>query len=224
MAARILLATATLLAQIRPHGTQPRSRPEDYSVHVRAGVAVVAAEYLVRSFQGRGGTFVAPDHLVVEVAVFPDPYQRVKLNAGQFSLRVNGARQPLLPEPPSLVGASLRYADWEHRPTVVAGAGVGSGSVILGRPPASERFPGDPRPGRERLPQPPRAPDAKAPVEREPAPQPDEVAVESALPEGEHAGPVSGYLYFLFKKKPKSVRSLELLWHGEGGPVSLRLL
>lgn len=222
MAARFLLATATLLAQISPHGTQPRSSPEEYPAQARAGAAVIAAEYLVRSFQGRGQTFVAPDYLVVDVAVFPEPYRRIKVNAGQFSLRVNGAKRPLLPQPPFMVAASLRYADWEQRPTIVAGAGVGSGGVILGRPPVSERFPGDPRPGRERLPQPPRAPESG--VQLEPLPRADEVAVESALAEGEHAGPVSGYLYFLFKKKTKSVRSLELLWHGEGGPVSLRLL
>lgn len=225
MALRLALATgALLLAQVAPLGTRPRSRPEEYPVHKQAGNAVLAAEYLVRSFQGRGQSFLAPDYLVVEVAIFPAPFQRIKINSGQFSLRINGSKRPLLPQPPFMVAASLRYADWEQRPTVVAGAGTGSGGIILGRPPASERFPGDPRPGRERLPAPPRAPEAGAPVEREEPARADEVVVETALPEGEHTGPVSGHLYFLFKKKTKSVRSVELIWNGPGGPVSLRLL
>ncbi len=221
---RLALAAGVLLAQIAPVGTRPRSRPEEYTVYKHAGNAVIAAEYLVRSFQGRGQSFLAPDYLVVEVAIFPAPAQRIKVNAGQFSLRINESKRPLLPQPPFMVAASLRYADWERRPTIVAGAGTGSGGIILGRPPVSERFPGDPRPGRERLPEPPRAPQTATPLEREAPARADEVVVETALPEGEHTGPISGHLYFLFKKKTKSVRSVELIWNGPEGPLSLRLL
>jgi hypothetical protein len=47
---------------------------------------------------------------------------------------------------------------------------------------------------------------------------------EYALPEGSTASPVSGYLYFAFKGKPASIRSLELVYKKTGGnEVTLRL-
>lgn len=88
-----------------------------------------------------------------------------------------------------------------------------------------ERFPGDPRPGRTRLPAPSKAPppDYGAGVDREEPLRADEAVAESALREGEASGPFSGYLYFPFKGKTKSIRSLELLYQGPAGSATLRL-
>ena len=62
--------------------------------------------------------------------------------------------------------------------------------------------------------------------EEKPPAEPVEVSIaRSALPEGPTHGPVSGYLFFAFKGKTKSIRSLELLYSSPDGSreATLRL-
>jgi hypothetical protein len=209
------LALWTAAAQ---NGTRPKDKPTDYPAHTTSDQVVLGAEYLVHSVPGAGETYFVPNYLVVEVACFPAKGARPNLQAGQFTLRINGKRDVVFPQAPSFVAASLKYPDWERRPRLVGEAGP----VIIGRPERVERFPGDPRPGRTRLPEPPRAPDTGSP--REPAMSAEELVVDAALPEGEAAGPVSGYLYFAYRGKTKKIKSLELLWSGGEEPVVLELL
>lgn len=42
--------------------------------------------------------------------------------------------------------------------------------------------------------------------------KPEELVVQTALPEGSRRGPVSGYLYFAYKGKTASIKTLELLY------------
>src|SRR5262249_1062928 len=120
--------------------------------------------------------------------------------------------------------ASVKYSDWERRPGVEASAGLGNTGVIIGRPRQTERFPGDPTSNR-RLPAPPRAPEdqERSGVERPPPATPDEIISSTALPEGEIAGLVGGYLYFPYKLKMSTVKAVELLYHAAGCDVSLKL-
>ena len=205
-------------------GTVTKKTAAEYPVQATLPSVSIGAEYLVRSVSGRSQTFFIPDYLVVEVAVFPSPGQSLAISSRHFSLRVNGSKGALSPQSPGFVAAALKYPDWERRRTVEAIAGTGSGGVILGRPPATERFPGDPMPGRTRLPPPPRAPEPenRSGVEKEPV-RAEDVIAESVLPERETSLPISGYLYFPFKGKTKSIRSLELLYQGPAGNAPLRL-
>jgi len=115
-----------------------------------------------------------------------------------------------------MVAASLKYPDWERRPNLEAEAGVGNAGVIVGRPQTAERFPGDPRPAQQRLPRPPQAPppENRSGLEKPEPVKADELALSAALPEGSARGPVSGYLYFAWKGKPGSIKSLELIYQG----------
>jgi hypothetical protein len=144
---------------------------------------------------------------------------------GQFSLRLNGKKTALLPQPAAFVAAALRYTDWEYSRRVELGASRGDSGVILGRPNEQERFPGDGS-GRRRLPNPPRVPNPvdNSGIEREPKPTADQVALSTALPEGETRGPVSGHLYFAHKGKTRSIRKVELLYNGPNGTATLPLL
>ena len=222
---RALVAAALAVSPVSAAGVEPRSDAAEYPVHAKVESLAIGAEYLVHSVSGQGQTYVAPDYLVVEVAVFPLKPGEFTLSAGNFSLRINGKKIPLLPQTPGIVAASLKYPDWEDRPRVEAGAGIGDAGVILGRPQPVERFPGDTRPGRARLPAPPRAPTQEDPsgLGNSRPVSAEEVVVESALPEGEFRGPVAGCLYFAYKGKTKSIRSLELLYSGPAGPAALRL-
>jgi hypothetical protein len=206
-------------------GTTPKPQPADYPAHAQLGQVALGAEYLGRSFFVRGQSFFTPDYLVIEVAVYPAKGERLAISSGQFTLRLNGKKQLLFAQSPGFVAASLKYPDWERRGTLEVTGGVGDTGVILGRPERVERFPGDPRPGQTRLPAPPKAPAPQDPsgLEKEPPVSADEGVVEAALPEGQAAGPVSGYLYFAYKGKLKSIRAIELLYEGPGGKGGLHL-
>ena len=225
MAPRTILLAAALGAAACAAGAEPKPRAEDYRSHGAAGGVAIGAEYLVRSLPSAGEMFFVRDYLVVEVAVYPARNSPVLVAHSHFTLRLNGRKQALFPQTPGIVAASLKYPDWEHRPALTASAGAGDAGVIIGRPRTAGRFPGDPRPGRERLPEAPRVPGPQNPggIERAERQQPDAAAVSAALPEGEATSPVSGLLYFAYRGKTKAVKKVELIYAGEAGNLTLRL-
>ena len=170
---------------------------------------------MVHSFTGRKQTFVARDFLVVEVALFAGPGERLEVSDGHFTLRMN-KKTTLTASAPSFVAASLKYPDWQPRPTLEAGVGVGNGEVILGRPAQVERFPGDQLP-RARL---PRAPEQDHGVERQESVRAEEIVLETALPEGNVLPPVSGFLYIHTWGR---WRGYGLLYSGPAGSGVLKL-
>jgi hypothetical protein len=210
-----LCAAALVPAQ----GTNPKPTPADYPVHAEVGSMVVGAEFMVHSFSRGEQTYIVQEYLVVEVALFPPKGTRVNVEPGKFSLRINGKRIALLPQAPSMVAASLNHPEWQQRPGASADIGMGGVGVGLGHPRQTAPFPG--APPEQRLPQPPRTPDADNPggVQKEPV-KPEELLAQTALPEGVHGGAVSGFLYFAHKGKTSSIKSLELLY--EGAVLKLR--
>jgi hypothetical protein len=183
-------------------------------------LAGVTAEFQVRSISSGGHMFVSEDHIVVEVTVTPPDKKEIPVAHSHFTLRMNGKKRLLLPQPPQFVAAAFKHPDW-HRQT---GLTAQAGPVILGGPQISERFPGDPNPGRRRLPRPPGAPEAenRSGVEKEEI-RPEELVVQAALPEGPASLPVKGYLYFAYRGKMKKIKSLELIYTGPTGDTAIRL-
>ncbi len=205
-------------------GTEPKPIAAEYPAHGLAGGVGIGAEYLVRSFSGRSQTFFARDHLVVEVALYPAPNESLQVSSSQFTLRIN-KKELIAAQGAEFVAAGFKYPDWEIRPRLEGMAGAGNGGVIVGRPEPRERFPGDPTPGRTRLPPRPRAPDPDhTGSETQPPARAEDVVIESALRDGEFSAPVSGYLYFPYKGKTKSIRAVELLYRGTSHTLTLRLL
>jgi hypothetical protein len=224
----VLLTAVSGLAQTDPRGlagTDPKPKPDDYPAHATAEKISLGAEYMVRSVQRHNRTFFARGYLVVEVALYPSKGEALAVSSNHFTLRVNGKKRVLFPQSAGFVAASMKYPDWERRPTVLAGGGLGNTGVIIGGPPIAERFPGDPRPPQTRLPRQPRAPEMedRSGIEREEPVSVDEVVVHGALPEGEISEPVGGYLYFAYKKKTKSIRTLDLIYQSSAGTATLRL-
>ena len=190
------------------------------------GTTGVAAEYLVHSIPAGTQTFIASDYLVVEVGVYPAPGEPIEMGTSTFKLRLNGKKEIISAEGPGFVAASVKYPEWEQRKNVEVQGGIGDTGVVLGRPPVVGRFPGDPTPQQSRL---PRAPTAPPPgdrngIEKEEPARVEEVIAQKALPEGRAEKPVSGYLYFRYRGKMKSIKSLELIYNGKSGPVTLKLL
>jgi hypothetical protein len=189
-------------------GTDPKPKAEDYEVHAKLKQLEIGAEYMVYSFSGHGQTFLATDHLVVEVALFPPKGETVMASAAGFSLRVDG--KVLRPSTPQMVAAAMQRTEWRQPHGVQATAGMGNADVILGGPPRQT----PPYGGTTRTPAPPRAPE---PGNRSGLPPPekvraDELVVEVALPQGEFSRPVSGFVYFPFQGKASKIRSVELIY------------
>lgn len=91
--------------------------------------------------------------------------------------------------------AAMAHPDWEaERPGIEATAGAGNARVTLGAPPQVPK------------------PDPPGGIERQPAKGADEIAVEAALPEGKNRAPVSGFLYFIYTGRTRSIKQVELLY------------
>ncbi len=214
---RTILALAfAATAWAQATGTTPKPKPDGYPAHSRAGDVAIAAEYLMHTLPSGTRQFVIPKYLVIEVAIYPPRAGAVEVANTMFSLRVNG-RKELRPHSPEMAAYSVRYAEQNQQRGIQAAAGP----VVIGRAPRSERFPGDPSADREppvaRVPQP-----AHGGVERqEPETAPEAIA-RTAFPDVRATGPVSGFLFFEFQGKMKSIESLELVFHsGEGAIVRL---
>ena len=199
-------------------GVPPRTVPEDFPVHQKSARLVIGAEFMVHSFGRDSERYVNEDYLTVEVGIYPANRNPVLISPSQFTLRVNGKKEVLIPAAPSQVAASLKYPDWEERPRLEAQAGP----VSIGRPQSAPRFPGDNRPNENRLPPPPQA--SSDPALAEPTHiAPSVLVKEVALVQGEHKFPAGGYLYFPYRGKIKSIRELDLVYNNGTESITLRL-
>lgn len=214
----VLALSHALLAQ-----DAPRSKVSGYPAHAKLPAMEIGAEYLLNSIALDKGMYIAKDHLVLEVAIFPSTQAGVNVASSQFTLRVNN-KTILYPDSPGAVASSLKYPDWQTRPTMTAEAGVGNGSVILGAPPPVARFPGDRRADRPPVPRVPEPPDPTGQPKAADQPIETQIAI-AALPEGPSQKPVKGLLFFGFSGKTKSIKTLDLIYDGgeSGQKTSINL-
>ena len=218
---RVFTALALLSAFCLFGETEHKDKATDYPFHAMAGKVAIGADYLIHSIPAGNQTLLAKDFLVIEVAVFPAFAQPVTIDGNTFTLRLNGAKFPLAPSAPGFVIASLKYPDWEPHPTSQVSGGVGNAGVTMG-PPTIARFPGDPNAGHP-LPRGPSAEERNG-VERVDPESAEEVINRTALVEATIDHPMSGFLYFRYKGKIKSLKSVELIYQTKDGSVILKLL
>jgi hypothetical protein len=203
-------------------GTEPKPKAEDYEVHAQAKDAAVGAEFTVHSFSRGEQMFIAKDYLVVEVAIYPPKGMTFDVHNSDFTVRVNGKKPLLEAQTPASVVSDMQHPEWKQPGGVTAGAGAGVGNtgVTIGGPPVnSSPFPGSPPPGTKTYPPVEIPRDNPSGVTKEPV-RPDELLFETALVEGPHHSAVSGFLYFPFRGKVSSIKTLELLY--EDAVLNLR--
>ena len=194
-------------------GTETKPKVEDYEVHGQAQNLAIGAEYTVHSYSRGEQMFIAQDYLVVEVALFTPKGANFEVSHADFSLRING-KQVLGAADPQMVVEAMKHPEFRQpSPNAQVAGGVDNRGVIIGGPPRnSNLFPGSPVPGT-----PPAYPPVEIPrddpsgVRKEPV-DPYDVLLATALVEGQHHAATSGYLYFPFKGKTKSLKTLELLY------------
>lgn len=205
-----------------PSGSKPRPKPADYEVQAHLPDADLGVDYLVQSVPNGEDSLVVDDYLVVEIAVYPKSHEGATVNVARLGLRLNGKKDVVLAQAPAAVISSIKYEGSALRPRAMATAGVGDTGIILGRPTPVERFPGDPRVASGRLPPRPEAPANPAGVKRVGI-SPAETIQTLSLPEGQTKHPVSGYVYFPYTGKLKSLKSVELLIQSDSDPIVVRL-
>ncbi len=204
------ILVACCASAVLAQGTDPKPKVEDYDAHTQARSAAIGGEFMIHSFSGRGQMYIVNDYLVVEVAIYPPKGQGLLVDYTAFQLRLNGKR-PILPQPPSMVASSLQHPEWNYPRGVQAGGGLGNVGVILGGPKQSPTPYPTPEPTPPRVPRAP-APDNPSGIDREPPVPADQLLLQTALPEGKHQSAVSGFLYFPWKGKAGSLKTVELLF------------
>jgi hypothetical protein len=205
-----LLSCGASSALAQGAGTDPKKNAEEYDVHGHSGDVAIGAEFMIHSFSGQGQMYMVKDFLVVEVALFPPKDATITVNQGRFALRVNGKRPELVPAAPQMIATMMQHPEWDTGPRLEGGGGMGPAGVVLGRPRPSE-VPGGQHPPVPTQPRAP-APDPPGGIEPEPRIQAPELVLQTALPQGPHKGPISGFLYFPYKGRSASIKSVELLY------------
>jgi hypothetical protein len=203
----VLVALPALLSG-QSSGTTPKPKAADYPAQTGAGELALGAEYLVHSLPAGTGNFFLEKYLVVEVAIYPPAGRAIDVAAGMFTLRIFGKKkQELRAATPEMVAYAVEQGDFGRQTGMQASAGP----VVIGGSPRVPRFPGDPTAPQPRTP--PVPSQTPGGVERAaPATAPEAIR-ETALPEGPAKGPVSGYLFFPYTAKTKSIESAHLVFH-----------
>lgn len=197
------LSASPLLAQTPPAAPEKveyqqvsaRSAPADYQAQAKAGEYTIAADFVSHAIPTPDGTFKSDDYVAVELAVFGPKDSKLRIAFSDFSLRINDRKMPIPGQPNGAVLRSLSDPEW-NPPKV--------------EDDKSKRNPGDP---------PPIAPKMPFALRRT-----MELKVQkAALPEGERELPVAGLLFFPHRGKDDSIHSVEVLYTGPAGPVTLKI-
>lgn len=186
----------------RKGGMPPRAAPGEYQSQAKAGTLTVAAEFMGHSVPTPDAIYMTEDYVVVEVGLFGPPEARATLSTTDFSLRINGRKMAAPSQPFELVAKSLKDPEWEpsskaetqSKTSLGTGGRAGDSS-----PPAAPKMPPELR----------RAMNQR--VQR------------TTMLEGDRALPQAGLLFFEYRGKPQSMRSLDLIYSGSAGSAVLAL-
>ncbi len=199
----VIISLLTPLALLT--GADGRAKATDYPAHGESADVAIGAEYLVHSYSSGREMLMAPDFLVVDTAVYPKQ-GAFTVHQTDFRLRITPAKgEPFLLEAqaPQFVGLGGPYP------------GLGAGGARQPRYPGS---PGGSQPG------PTQTPDSPDGQNQPQAPETQgQVAVRTALPEGEYHSAQAGFLFFPFSGKTKKLKRMDLIYKAAGGEVVVNL-
>lgn len=218
--ARLFVAGMLLAAAVFSREIPLKEGSTQYLAHADLAQHVsIGADFLGRYLPVPGTTVYSDEYLFVEVAFFGAKGITAEFKPDQFWLVVNGAS--LTPQPPGAVTLWNGALEMSPRPQVVGGK-VDDGTIEIGGPSRTPRFPGDDpaHTPRDPVPQVPVDP-SNGQVKK--TQTPDEAVRSSELPQGAHALPVGGYLFFAYEGKLKKIKHAELHYKGPLGEATLKL-
>lgn len=203
--AQILSAQPADLAKAQ-QGLPARATPADYQTQAKAGQITIGAEFTGHGLPTAQQPLNSEDYVAVEVGLFGPPDARLLIGAGDFSLRINGRKELVPGQPWGLVAKGVKDPDWIS-PDAVPGESKSKGSVSGG---GGGQGAGNP---------PPLPPKVPIDVLR----NWQSAVRNAALAQGDRALPQAGLLFFPYRGKTTSIRSLELVYEGPAGTVSFSL-
>jgi len=182
----------------------PRAGPADYQGHAQAGDVTIAGEFWAHAVPTPDVQLTTEDYVVVEVGVFGPADKRLKLSYADFSLRINGKKNPARAEAYTLVLKSVKDPNYDAPELAQSKSGGGTSISTNGKGGSDSG---------STLP----------PVVHIPLPLERAIALrvqKAALPEDEHVLPQAGLIFFPHRGK---VQSVELIYAGPAGKATLAL-
>jgi hypothetical protein len=178
----------------------PRVAPTEYQVQGKVGDYTIAADFDEHSVPTPDGTFTSEEYVVVEAAIFGPAGAKIKLALEDFSLQINDRKAPLPSQAYALLFHSLSDPEWQppkpkddEKPSKT---GINTGGQNEEKPP------------------PPKMPrDLRRAMEQK--------VLKVAMPEGDRPTPVAGLLFFQYRGKAKTIKTMELIYKGAAGTVSI---
>lgn len=164
----------------------------------------IAAEFAGHFVPTLQGNLTTEDYVVVETGIFGPPDAHVQLFVGDFSLRINGKKTALPSLPYGMVTKSLKDPDWE--PPAAAESSKSKTSVNTGGGGGQDKDP---------------PPPVHIPIEVQRAME--QRTQKASLPEGDRTVPVAGLVFFQYSGRTQGIRSIELIYKGSAGNVTLQL-
>ncbi len=184
-------------------GLPPRATPTDYQAQGTAGQITIGAEFAGHSVPTPDGPLSTEDFVVVEAGFFGPPGAKLQLTEGDFSLRINGNKKTIASEPYGVVVDNVKDPEWvppeapKQSKTSIGGSS-GGGAADNG-PPTPPKVPFE--------------------VQRKLSMR----VRKASMPVGDRTLPEAGLLYFKYRGKEKGIHSIELIYSGAAGPVTLTL-
>src|SRR5271165_1313999 len=96
-------APATPAQTVEVKGIAPRSSPAEYQTAVKVGQYTLAVDFDANGVPTSDGVFSTEEYIVFEVALYGPPGSHALLQLGDFSLRMNGKKQPTPAQPYTFV-------------------------------------------------------------------------------------------------------------------------
>ena len=189
--------------QMEAKGIPPRATPADYQFHAQVGNVTLAAEFTGHSLPTLEGPLTTEDYVAVEAALFGPAGAQLTISATDFSLRLNGKKESLPSQPYGLIVSSLKDPEWVDPE---ASKSKSKTSMLGGG-------------GQEDSNTPPPPPKIPLAVQRAMAQR----VQRASLPEGDRALPQDGLLFFKYRGKTEKLHSVELIYDGPAGKVTLQL-
>lgn len=181
----------------------PSRTPADYVSQAKAGDITIAAEFDGHNVPTEEQTLTTEDYIVVEAALFGPSGAHLQISRDDFSLRVNGKKQPAPSVSYVVVFSSLKDPTWvspdeqkqkESKTSIGSGGNQDSGNLpkII-----------------------------HVPIELQRAMQ--QHTQKASLPLGDRPLPQAGLLFFPYRGKEKGINSLELIYSGAAGKATVVL-
>ena len=188
-------------------GMPPRAAPTEYQAQAKAGAVTIGAEFMGHAVPTPEQTVNADDYIVVEAGLFGAPGAKITLARGDFTLRINGKKVPSPSEPYELVFHSLKDPQWQPPETEESKSKSSGSGITTGNNGGA---------GNQPPPLPPKMPfELRRAMEQH--------VQRAAMQEGGRTLPQAGLLFFLYRGKTESIRSLELIYNGAAGNATLTL-